>query len=349
MIKRVTLKHIAERANVSVSTVSYALNDDSTVALSEETRARIRRIARDLGYVPNSMARALQSSVSHTVGVLLDKPLSNPRYARIAQGIRLGLNEYGYDLLLADTDGEPQSERYVDDARGGRIDGLIFVGHDELRVDADLERAVRRYTIPFVTLDCGETTGDAPFATVDFDYAGGVRQLVQALTERGVDTVVYVRPDVTSRAERLRESALLGAVTDAQATVTIVRTSATDQSIDELERRPSADYGRQLVDRVQQALANGRPDPRRTAVVCSWGSDVEFAYVAARRHDPHLLVGGLAGGTLSEWVWPNLFYSRLPLEEAGRACARLILEELTPGAEHRRVVLAPVLSGSDQP
>ena len=90
---RPTLKDVAARAGVSVSTVSYALNDTSSLPLSEATRMRVRRIAQEVGYVPNGLARSLQSQASRTIGVILGEPLTIPRYAAIAQGLAAGLGD----------------------------------------------------------------------------------------------------------------------------------------------------------------------------------------------------------------------------------------------------------------
>lgn len=122
------MRDVAARAGVSVSTVSYALNDASVLPLSATTKERVRRAAHELGYVPNGLARSLQARASRTIGVILGKPLTLPRYAPVAEGLARGLRSDGFRLSLLD---EVDAIGGVDDVRAGTLDGLIFIGHDD--------------------------------------------------------------------------------------------------------------------------------------------------------------------------------------------------------------------------
>lgn len=340
---RPTLKDIAARAGVSVSTVSYALNDASRLPLAEETKARVRQVARELGYVPNGVARSLRSQVSRTIGMLLGKPLAQPRYAAIAHGLSRGLRERGFDLAVLD---EAAAHDGVDGVRGGRLDGLVFVGHDDQGVPADLAEAVDRYSVPFVSIDC-DPVGERPaHASVDFDYAEGVRQVLVELVGRGIRRVVYVRPDIASPAEVVRSRAL-AEVGQRHPALSVEQTS-TGITVDALARFDADPGGRSsaaadIAARVARALATGDPD--RTAVVAAWGVDVEACYRAASERDPRIRVAALAAGPLSLDLWPNLTYSRLPLELGGREAARLITES-GDSRPPEHVLLEPALAHS---
>jgi DNA-binding LacI/PurR family transcriptional regulator len=342
MMTRPTLKDIAARAGVSVSTVSYALNDASTVALSADTRTRVRRIAKEIGYIPNSLAQSLRSRTSRSIGMLVTKPLSNPRYAAIVQGASAALAAQRMHLtILADASGEV----YLDDYRSGRLDGLVFVGHDDEAAPPAVLDAAQREGLPLVVLDCGAPTDDVPYSTVDFDYAGGATELLEELAARGVRSVLHVRPDVSSRAERLREKALVHALAQHPSlSLRVISTGLTDEVLRSIENDPDAvrDYAGDLGDRIDAALATVGGDVHEVAVLCSWGADVEPAMASRRVRDGGVLVAALAAGALSPRIWPQLRYSRLPLARAGAEAARLAMQELA-GGEHERVVLAPEL------
>ncbi|WP_166850565.1 LacI family DNA-binding transcriptional regulator [Isoptericola sp. BMS4] len=343
MTTRVTLKDVAARAGVSISTVSYALNDASTVQLAEETRARVRRIADELGYLPNGMARALQARSSRAIGVVLTMPLTIPRYAAIVEGASAGLAARGFRLSVV---ADPTGQTYLDDCRSGLLDGLVFVGHDDESVPADMADAVRRHDIPFVALDCGSGGTSVPYSTVDFDYPAGARQMVEHLVAQGTRTLLYTRPDVAARSERLREAAVVAALTaHPDVTLHVVPTGLTDTPPERQDRDPGAVLAERLDAALGQVL-RGRADASRTAVLCSWGPDSEHAYRVARRHDAGIEVAALAAGPLDENAWPGLCCSRLPLQEAGRECARLVVAALDPDAGHEHVLLAPTLSGT---
>ena len=239
-MSRPTLKDIATRAGVSVSTVSYALNDASTLPLAADTRSRIRALAQELRYVPNGLARSLQSRTSQTIGVLLNKPLTTPRYAEIAQGLSEGLAARGFHLALLDGD---SAAKCVDDARGGLLEGLVFIGHDDHEVPRSLAADVTENKIPFVTLDCGPATEPGQWSSVDFDYASGVDQVLDHVVAEGIGTIVHVRPDVTSRADRARNTALEAAARARGLTMRIVSTGMTDALLAAVDRDPYAGRG----------------------------------------------------------------------------------------------------------
>ncbi|WP_018754558.1 LacI family DNA-binding transcriptional regulator [Paenibacillus terrigena] len=93
----VSIKDIAKKAGVSVSTVSYALNGNPKV--TEETRARILVIAKELNYVPNAAARSLKKKESRIIGVFLTD-FNGAFYGGLLQGIKEVLNDKEYDLVV---------------------------------------------------------------------------------------------------------------------------------------------------------------------------------------------------------------------------------------------------------
>ena len=95
----VTLVEIARVAEVSVSTVSRALSNGN-YPLKDETRQRILKLAEEMGYQPNLVARSLQSNRSHLVGVIVDR-MQSPFAAATVQGIQDGLRNAGYTISIA--------------------------------------------------------------------------------------------------------------------------------------------------------------------------------------------------------------------------------------------------------
>ncbi|RKT35684.1 DNA-binding LacI/PurR family transcriptional regulator [Microbacterium sp. AG1240] len=336
---RPTMKDVARLAGVSVSTVSYALNETSTIALADDTKARVRRAAREIGYVPNGVARSLRSQASRTVGMVLGKPLASPRYAAIAGGLASGLRERGFRLAVID---EPDAATAVDEVRGRLLDGLVFVGHDDQGVPDDLSRAVVEHHVPFVAVDCA-SPADAAYASVDFDYAVGVQQALADIARRGVEHVLYVRPDIDSAAESMRASAIVAAEQEHPGVrVHPFSSGLGPAALSRLDADRTAwpARSRELAERIVEALSGF--GAASSAVLCAWGADAEPAYRAAREAGSHVRVTALAAGSLSEGLWPGLAYSRLPLERAGRESARLVTS--LSHDEPERILLTPELT-----
>ncbi|HEY4392086.1 MAG TPA: LacI family DNA-binding transcriptional regulator [Paenibacillus sp.] len=115
-----SIKDIAKRAGVSISTVSYALNGSSKV--TNETRSRILGIANELNYIPNAAARTLKKKESRILGVFLTD-FKGDVYGELLDGMKEVCNSQGYDLIVCS--GE-QSHRMLPERM---IDGAVILDH----------------------------------------------------------------------------------------------------------------------------------------------------------------------------------------------------------------------------
>lgn len=133
--ERVTITDIADRANVSASTVSRVLRNSAGVA--EAKRSAVMQAVRELNYRPNIFAQSLASGHSMTVGVLTQN-FGSPFYDGILQGVLQGIENTGYWPLFADGQWQLEVEQQVLEMLiDRRVDGLIIVGgrlpEEELR------------------------------------------------------------------------------------------------------------------------------------------------------------------------------------------------------------------------
>lgn len=120
----VTIKDIAREARVSYATVSRALNNKYGV--NPETRERILKIAEELNYSPNAIARGLVSSRSFTLGLILPD-LTNPYFPAVAAGIESYAQDRGYSVFLCNTNWDRRRETgYIKLLSERRVDGIIL-------------------------------------------------------------------------------------------------------------------------------------------------------------------------------------------------------------------------------
>jgi LacI family transcriptional regulator len=120
----VRLKDIAQRVGVSVMTVSKALRDEPDV--SAATRARIKQLAQQMGYVPDSTAQGLRTRTTKLLGLAIPT-ITNPIFARVFFAIEERAHELGYDLLLAHTQNLPDREEFcIHRLLSRRVDGLFI-------------------------------------------------------------------------------------------------------------------------------------------------------------------------------------------------------------------------------
>ncbi|ABV34136.1 LacI family DNA-binding transcriptional regulator [Pseudothermotoga lettingae] len=124
MKKYVTMKDIAKRAGVSVNTVSKALRGKDDI--SKQTRQKILKIAREIGYIKNTTAFALRRNQTKTVGVVIEDS-SNPFFAEVLKGIEAATRKFGYQLLLMNTETDPKTQsQAITTLLERRVEGLLI-------------------------------------------------------------------------------------------------------------------------------------------------------------------------------------------------------------------------------
>lgn len=121
-----TLKDVAKLACVDVSTVSRALNNTSYV--HPDTKARIVAAAKELGYHPNIMAKALRQGRRHTIGVIVPR-LHLTIFSEILHGIEQTCERLGYSTLITTTEDDPKVEKQcLERIQNSLVDGIIIAG-----------------------------------------------------------------------------------------------------------------------------------------------------------------------------------------------------------------------------
>src|SRR3954465_8071955 len=144
----VRMKDIARELGVSVVTVSKALRNHEDI--SEETRAKVLQLMRDLNYRPNLAARALVTGRSFIVGFVVPG-LMHSFFAEIAKGLTNVFRKKGYGLVLASSEEEPELElQEIEQLLARHVDALIVATTQEHRTGFDL---IEQQGVPYVLID----------------------------------------------------------------------------------------------------------------------------------------------------------------------------------------------------
>jgi DNA-binding LacI/PurR family transcriptional regulator len=186
--RRTTIADIAARAGVSISAVSFALNDRPGV--SEATRERVRQVAHDLDWQPHTAARALGGAKAGSIGFVLNRPArtlgTESFFGDLISGIQLGLTgtHIGMTLLVA-RDADEELETYRDWWRGHRVDGVIVI---DPRKDDDRLRLLAELGMPSVVVGSHPSpAGSAPSVWIDdSDATDTVLRYLRALGHRRI-------------------------------------------------------------------------------------------------------------------------------------------------------------------
>jgi len=188
----VTLKDIANRLNISVTTVSRGLAGYDDVA--PDTRQRILETAEVMGYHPNLTARRLQKQRTDTLGFIMPTHgprFSDPFFSEFLAGVGNEAAVHEYDLLVSahNPNSKEEIQAYEKATRGGWVDGLIVV---RTRVNDGRIQHLCQHDFPFVSF--GRTDDHLEFPFVDEDSETGMRLLVQHFIDLGHRHIAYIRP-----------------------------------------------------------------------------------------------------------------------------------------------------------
>lgn len=197
---------LARDLGLSISTVSRALNGYDDV--SPETKQRILKRAREIGYRPNPGARRLKSGRSSLVGVILPSTGDGHRFvdsvaSSLLGGVEAELENGGHSLIATmQTRNDPVRETalYENFINGGWVDALMIVRTRVKDTRVDLARAAR---IPFVTF--GRTETDEPYAWVDTDNEKAFYLLTMRQIEFGHKRIALLNGPLEYTFARLRE------------------------------------------------------------------------------------------------------------------------------------------------
>lgn len=198
---RIRIYDVATAAGVSIATASKALND--TGRMTGETRERVKRVAAEMGFRPNAMARALLSQRSFTVGLL-----TNDTYGRFTLPLMAGVSEalvdQGVSVFLCTVEDDPALAKvHVDAMLDKQVDGIIASGK---RIDGRLPVDLSNLPIPVVY---AFSSGPDDAVTLVSDDAQGSREAVRWLVGLGRRRVAHVTgpesfASVRERAEAYR-------------------------------------------------------------------------------------------------------------------------------------------------
>ncbi|HZB28570.1 MAG TPA: LacI family DNA-binding transcriptional regulator [Streptosporangiaceae bacterium] len=180
--QRPTLEAVAALAGVGRGTVSRVVNGSPKV--SPQAREAVLNAIDELGYVPNRAARMLVTRRTDTVALVMsemeEKVFAEPYFAGIIRGISHGLADTGLQLLLTIAHSQAEHKRLEHYLTDQHVDGVLLSG---LHGDDSLPRHLEENGVPTVCV--GGPVGLEPVSYVDADNAGGAREAVNHLIERG--------------------------------------------------------------------------------------------------------------------------------------------------------------------
>lgn len=188
----VSISDVAAAAGVSTSLVSFVLNGkQQQYRVNKDVAEKVKRIAKELNYKPNGLAKSLRNGTSKTIGVIVSD-ISNQFFADIARYIESATEEKGYMTLFASSDENASKlEKQVDRLLSKEVDGIILVPCEG---SEDIVQYLLNQNVPFVLLD-------RFFPEIKTNYlclnnVGAGRDATKALMNSGYRKIVLVAYDI---------------------------------------------------------------------------------------------------------------------------------------------------------
>ncbi|WP_409295761.1 LacI family DNA-binding transcriptional regulator [Peribacillus sp. SCS-26] len=305
-----TIKEIAEKANVSRTTVSRVLNDSGYV--SEEARKRVLTVIEETGYVPSAHAKSLRTKKTKVIGVIVPK-ISTETSSRLVKGLDQVLSGAGYQILLAITNLEHEKEiQHLKLLKSRHVDGIIL---SATNIGEPILQEIQQLNMPFVMV--GQPVSG--LTNVVFDDYQAARDMMDHLITKGHKRIAFIGVDESDHAVGyLRKKGYLDALAE--------NGLATEDS---WIKKGIFDVhsGRSCMRAILEESA-----VKPTAVL----TVTDRLAIGAMQHlkeagieiPAHMAIGAMGASELSRYITPRLSTIDFDIEEAGREAATMILEKI---------------------
>ncbi|MGH4140011.1 LacI family DNA-binding transcriptional regulator [Clostridium sp.] len=187
-MNNVTMKDIAEMAGVSKATVSMVMNKKDA-SISDVTRKKILKIAKEMRYIPNSIARSLSTKKSGTIGIILPD-ITNPFFSEMARAIEDESERLAYNLIICNTDNDKnKEEKYIELLISKLIDGVIFMSGGKSNENITI---LKNNNVPFVLVDRYIEGYKEDYGVFCLNKQG-VKEGIKYLYEKGNREIAFVK------------------------------------------------------------------------------------------------------------------------------------------------------------
>ena len=324
---RATLREVAERAGVHPATASRALNASTESMVNAATAARIQKIAEEMGYSPNPIARSLKTSRSSSIGLVIPD-LTNPLFPPIVRGIEDVLRPVGYNAWIVNTDNQNDVEAAaVVSLRQRNVEGFVFA---TAHLEHPLLEELAETTTPMVLVNRKTASADIP--SVTSDDAAGILMAVQHLVDLGHRHIVHLAGPQDTSTGATRRKAFRQALEDHD----LPHDSSRIAYCQEWSEEAGAHGMGALLD----------SGTAFTAVIAGNDQLALGAYGALTERGlacpTDVSVVGFNDTPYMDKVFPPMTTIRIPHFDLGAEAARLLLEQLGDPTRHPRSLLLRV-------
>lgn len=322
----VTLKDIAKVAGVSYATVSRALSGSPEIG--EETRRRVLKLCKEMGYTPNSVARSMVKRRTDILGLIVPS-LTNPFLSELTGHLEIYARNRGYNLMVCNSSYDPDLEKDVFTLLMGRqVDGILMVpvGHESYA-----ELNVLTSQIPTVFIS--ENMQNCPENYVSVDNYRGTQIATEYLYSLGHRSILYFGARPNSKTHQFRLEGYLATCEALGLEPHVLRSSYSHSSKDVGYSLASEYFSRRN---------------RETAILCATDllaiGVMQAASEAGLRIPKDISLMGFDNISFSALPQIDLTTINQPTQQMAIAAVDMLLDHVNdPGTEHTKFIVPPSL------
>jgi len=327
ILSQVTLRDIARRLDISITTVSKALKNHPDI--SEERKKQVLDAAKEMQYVPNAMAKTLRSGKSRFVGLIVSDS-SNPYYGRVISGVEETLSEKNYNLLIFNNNEDIQKEeKFLHDLMSVNVAGVILTpALGNAQSPAFLREAGIRYVLAHRYVYPHEDN----YVVADDVMAGYIA--TKHLLGRRQGPIIFINGNNNVSAARDRYQGYLKALTESGVPI-----EAGNGYYSGIRQEDGYAIGNQIAVRLAPPYS----------ILCFSDYVATGAMKALRDRGitvpNQVAVMGIDDIEMFSYMTPGLTTVHIPKKEIGRTSAKLLMNmiENPEDAKEKRIVIPPRL------
>ncbi len=309
----ITIRDVARKAGVSVATVSRALNDSGLVVA--KTGSKIRKIARELNYIPSASARSLSIQKTETVCLLLPD-MYDGFFSEVIRGVDLAARRQRHHLIVSSSHSNTAELDAAVRTLSGRVDGMVIMS-PHLESSTHLNDILE--ALPVVIIGSTAILGNADHITIDNE--GGAKQVVEYLLGQGHRRIGIIRGEENNQDADERLKGFTDALAEHKVPLPENFVAAGD-----FTEQSGFDAATRLISQP------GRP----SAIFCSNDSMAIGALSAIRkkglRVPEDISVCGFDDIPVAQFLNPALTSVHVPIQELGLTAANKLFDRLTATA-----------------
>ena len=321
--KIVTIRDVAEQAGVSVSTVSHVLNGNDQ-HVSSEKRHLVLEVMNRLKYRPNAIARSMVKQKTATIGLVISE-LDNPLFVPVAAGVEEVLRPAGYNIVLASAPDAEREKQAIETLRSQQVDGFIFMA---LSLCFPYQHLIqlKEEGVPFVVIN--RALEDREINQVSWDDRGTAYLATRHLLQLGHTRIGMISGPLNNipprRSALERHQGWLDALQEQGLHM------PDEWLVDGLYTYEGGYQA--IVQLVEQGTAQ-LPDALFIASDAMAVAALKALYQAGIKVPEDMAVIAIGDPPFAAYTQPALSTFILPVPEAGRRAAHILLEHLTHGLE----------------